>query len=120
MPDPTQGPPPTSGYVVDAENVAEMARLRRQARMLSEHLGLYPQQLALAQRSHILDIGCGPCEVVSPHQRTLKCSTPLPWRRWQPTTFVPQPFSKKYGGQNPLKPLNTLNPSMWRWKTLFP
>jgi len=62
MPDPTQGPPPTSGYVVDAENVAEMARLRRQARMLSEHLGLYPQQLALAQRSHILDIGCGPGE----------------------------------------------------------
>src|SRR3989442_14330214 len=62
MPDPTQGPPPTSGYVVDAENVAEMARLRTQARMLSEHLGLYPQQLALAQRSHILDIGCGPGE----------------------------------------------------------
>src|ERR1700730_10707165 len=62
MPDPTQGPPPTSGYVVDAENVAEMARLRRQAQMLSEHLGLYPQQLALAQRSHILDIGCGPGE----------------------------------------------------------
>src|SRR5438270_1854623 len=61
MPDPT-GPQPTSGYVVDAENVAEMARLRRQARMLSEHLGLYPQQLALAQRSHILDIGCGPGE----------------------------------------------------------
>src|SRR5437588_4718011 len=62
MPDPTQGPPPTSGYVVDAENVAERARLRRQARMLSEHLGLYPQQLALAQRSHILDIGCRPGE----------------------------------------------------------
>ncbi len=62
MPDPTQGSPPTSGYVVDAENVAEMARLRRQARMLSEHSCLSPQQLALAQRSHILDIGCGPGE----------------------------------------------------------
>ncbi len=62
MPDPTPVPPPTSGYVVDAENVAEMARLTRQARMLSEHLGLYPQQLALAQSSHILDIGCGPGE----------------------------------------------------------
>src|SRR2546426_1944368 len=62
MPDPIQVPPPTSGYVVDAENVAEMARLTRQARMLSEHLGLYPQQLELAQSSHILDIGCGPGE----------------------------------------------------------
>src|SRR5438128_6328915 len=57
------------------------------------------------------------CAVASPHQRTLKCSTPLPWRRWQPTTSVPQPFSKEYGGQNPRKPLNTLSPSMWsKWQ----
>src|SRR6266566_3172347 len=62
MPDPIPVPPSTSGYVVYAENVAELARLTRQARMLSEHLGLYPQQLELAQSSHILDIGCGPGE----------------------------------------------------------
>ena len=49
MPDPIQGPPPISGsgYVVDAENVAEMARLTRQARMLSEHLASIPNRLHL-------------------------------------------------------------------------
>lgn len=62
MPEPTQVPQSTSSYVVDAENVAEMARLTRQARVLSEHLGLYPQQLVLEQHAHILDIGCGPGE----------------------------------------------------------
>src|SRR5438876_6806405 len=62
MLDPTPVPQPATGYVVDAENAAEMARLVRQARMLSQHLGLFPAQLDLAQSYHILDIGCGPGE----------------------------------------------------------
>src|SRR2546426_7283256 len=62
MLDPTPVPQPATGYVVDAENAAEMARLVRQARMLSQHLGLFPAQLDLAQSYHILDVGCGPGE----------------------------------------------------------
>ncbi|HVB62420.1 MAG TPA: class I SAM-dependent methyltransferase [Ktedonobacteraceae bacterium] len=57
-------PEPTSSYQVDAENVAEMARLVRQARLLSEHLGLLPADLQLEQKHAILDIGCGPGEWV--------------------------------------------------------
>lgn len=53
---------PTSSYQVDAENVAEMARLVRQARLLSEHLGLFPADIQLEQSRSILDIGCGPGE----------------------------------------------------------
>lgn len=53
---------PTSSYQVDAENIAEMARLVRQARMLSEQLGLFPAGLQLEQMHTILDIGCGPGE----------------------------------------------------------
>ncbi|MGB8343363.1 MAG: methyltransferase domain-containing protein [Ktedonobacteraceae bacterium] len=62
MDDPTVTPQPTTGYVVDAENVAEMARLIRQARMLSEHLGLLPASVQPAPGSRILDIACGPGE----------------------------------------------------------
>ncbi len=53
-----------SSYQVDAENIAEMARLIRQARMLSEHLGLVPAGLDLTRAESILDIGCGPGEWV--------------------------------------------------------
>ncbi|MFL5655544.1 MAG: class I SAM-dependent methyltransferase [Ktedonobacteraceae bacterium] len=62
MQNPTPVPQPAAGYVVDAENAAEMARLVRQARMLSQHFGLFPAQLDLAQSYHILDVGCGPGE----------------------------------------------------------
>ncbi|MBV9231019.1 MAG: methyltransferase domain-containing protein [Chloroflexi bacterium] len=62
MTNPTDMSEPGPGYIVDAENAAEMARLTRQARVLSEHLGLFPAQLNVAQCQHILDIGCGPGE----------------------------------------------------------
>lgn len=62
MEDPTSASQMKIGYVVDAENIAEMARLIRQARMLSEHLGILPASVQPAPGSHILDIGCGPGE----------------------------------------------------------
>jgi len=64
MATPANVPEPKSSYQVDAENVAEMARLVRQARLLSEHLGLFPADLQLEQKHDILDIGCGPGEWV--------------------------------------------------------
>ncbi len=64
MDDPTTDSQPETGYVVDAENVAEMARLIRQARMLSEHLGLLPAAVEPSPGDRILDIGCGPGEWV--------------------------------------------------------
>jgi len=64
MATPDNAPEPTSSYQVDAENVAEMARLVRQARLLSEQLGLFPAELQLEQKHSILDIGCGPGEWV--------------------------------------------------------
>ncbi len=54
--------PQPSSYQVDAENIAEMARLIRQARLLSDHLGLIPDKLDLTRTSSMLDIGCGPGE----------------------------------------------------------
>jgi ubiquinone/menaquinone biosynthesis C-methylase UbiE len=51
-----------SGYVVDAENIAEMARLTKQAHMLSENLGLLPANIEIDKQPRILDIGCGPGE----------------------------------------------------------
>src|SRR5947209_13697792 len=36
-----------------------MARLSRQAKLQSERLGLFPENLALEQKSTILDIACG-------------------------------------------------------------
>lgn len=61
---PSSTPEPSSGYQVDAENAAEMARLTRQARMLSAYLGLIPDTLNPRQAHAILDIGCGPGEWV--------------------------------------------------------
>jgi len=62
MSNPIHVPEPEGSYFVDAENVAEMARLTKQARTLSEHLGLFPERLDLSQYHRILDIGCGPGE----------------------------------------------------------
>ena len=50
------------GYFVNAENAAEMARLTKQAHILSEHLGLFPTSLDLSSTQDILDIACGPGE----------------------------------------------------------
>lgn len=49
-----------SQYPIEAENVAEMARLSKQARLLNEHLGLVPSPLSLSQFPSMLDLGCGP------------------------------------------------------------
>lgn len=51
---------PSSSYMMDAENVAEMARLIRNARALSQLIGLAPAEIALAERHRLLDIACGP------------------------------------------------------------
>lgn len=48
-----------SSYFIDAENAAEMARLSRQAKLQSERLGLFPEELDLERKSAILDIACG-------------------------------------------------------------
>jgi ubiquinone/menaquinone biosynthesis C-methylase UbiE len=49
-------------YFTDAENVAEMARLTRQAQMLSREIGVLPSQITLPQSPALLDLGCGPGE----------------------------------------------------------
>ncbi|HEY0753996.1 MAG TPA: methyltransferase domain-containing protein [Ktedonobacteraceae bacterium] len=49
-----------SSYQIDVENAAEMARLTKQARMLSEALGLLPEAVDMTRASLVLDIGCGP------------------------------------------------------------
>jgi ubiquinone/menaquinone biosynthesis C-methylase UbiE len=51
-----------SGYMMDAENVAEMARLIRNAREISQTIGLCPKEITLADKQTILDIACGPGE----------------------------------------------------------
>src|SRR6266568_1002623 len=49
------------GYILDAENAAEMARLMLQDHMLTQALGgLIPEQSDLSQVRQVLDIGCGP------------------------------------------------------------
>ena len=51
-----------SDYFIDAENAAEMARLRRQAQHLTQHFGLLPPGVALRTGASVLDVGCGPGE----------------------------------------------------------
>ncbi len=49
------------GYVLDAENAAETARLMLQDRLLNEAMGgVLPQQVAWQQPAAILDLACGP------------------------------------------------------------
>lgn len=50
-----------TGYFLDAENAAEMARLINQDRILTRCMGgLFPPQLDLTNTHDILDIACGP------------------------------------------------------------
>ena len=50
-----------SSYILDAENAAEMARLSKQHRFMTEYGGgLLPGDLPLARVQSILDVGCGP------------------------------------------------------------
>ncbi len=49
------------GYVLDAENAAEMARLMLQDRLLTQAMGgVLPEQGDLSNVYRVLDIGCGP------------------------------------------------------------
>jgi ubiquinone/menaquinone biosynthesis C-methylase UbiE len=49
-------------YTVDAENISEMARLIKQARLVTDCVGLYPHTFSKTQDFSLLDIGCGPGE----------------------------------------------------------
>ncbi|MGB8346628.1 MAG: class I SAM-dependent methyltransferase [Ktedonobacteraceae bacterium] len=52
---------PGDTYVMDQENVAEMARLVDQDRLITESMGgLFPPHLALSAIHDVLDIACGP------------------------------------------------------------
>jgi SAM-dependent methyltransferase len=55
-------PEPEGTYHIDAENVAEMARLAKQSREATTALGLFPQRMNIPPVAAILDIGCGPGE----------------------------------------------------------
>ncbi len=53
----------TTKYFVDAENAAEMARLIRQGRIVTQNTGaLFPEYIDLQGIRRVLDIGCGPGE----------------------------------------------------------
>lgn len=64
MTDPLEASSPAQdheGYILDAENAAEMARLVLQDHMLTQALGgLIPEQSDLSQVHQVLDVGCGP------------------------------------------------------------
>jgi ubiquinone/menaquinone biosynthesis C-methylase UbiE len=52
---------PGDTYVIDQENVSEMARLVDQDRLITETMGgLFPPHLDLAPLHDVLDIACGP------------------------------------------------------------
>src|SRR5690348_17296725 len=54
-------------YFLDAENAGEMARLIKQARVMSDATGLLPPDLHITpeKTARILDIGCGPGEWIT-------------------------------------------------------
>lgn len=50
-----------TGYFIDAENAAEMARLMNQDRLVTKSMGgLFPERSDLSTINNILDIACGP------------------------------------------------------------
>ncbi len=52
-----------TGYIMDAENAAEMARLIRQGRLMTRGMGgLFPQSIDLSSVRRVLDLACGPGE----------------------------------------------------------
>src|SRR5690242_3070526 len=64
------------GYIIDAENAAEMARLMVQSRVVTEAMGgVLPEQSGQGQIFQVLDVACGPggwlLDVVKkyPHRR---------------------------------------------------
>src|SRR5258708_3157755 len=55
------GQTPFEGYVIDAENAAEMARLLLQDQLLTRAMGgPLAEQVDMSQVHRVLDIGCGP------------------------------------------------------------
>jgi ubiquinone/menaquinone biosynthesis C-methylase UbiE len=53
--------PDHDGYIIDAENAAEMARLVVQDRLITRLMGgVLPEQPDLSRVSHVLDVACGP------------------------------------------------------------
>ncbi len=53
-------------YIIDAENAAEMARLIRQGRTVTQNTGtLFPQYIDLQEIRRVLDVACGPGEWAS-------------------------------------------------------
>jgi len=69
--EPTAVPPPaglpesSTTYFAEVENVAEMARLLKQARFATQGLGgLFPASLAVSAVQDVLDLACGPGEWV--------------------------------------------------------
>jgi len=60
IPDAPSGAQSHEGYMLPAENAAEMARLMLQDHMLTQAMGgPLPEQTDISQMSQILDIGCG-------------------------------------------------------------
>jgi ubiquinone/menaquinone biosynthesis C-methylase UbiE len=57
-------PTETSGYIMNPENTAEMARLTKLAEHLTGGIGLLPSAIDLSSCTEILDVGCGPGEWV--------------------------------------------------------
>jgi hypothetical protein len=51
-----------SHFLIDAEHVAEMARLIKQAQSVTEELGLVPASQALLEVRESLDVAGGPGE----------------------------------------------------------
>src|SRR2546429_7102739 len=50
-----------STYILDSESSAEMARLVRQDRLITQGMGgLFPERSDLTGIARVLDIGCGP------------------------------------------------------------
>jgi ubiquinone/menaquinone biosynthesis C-methylase UbiE len=61
LPHSSSGTQPYEGYIIDAENAAEMARLMIQDRVITHAMGgVLPEQPDLSGVRQVLDIGCGP------------------------------------------------------------
>jgi ubiquinone/menaquinone biosynthesis C-methylase UbiE len=61
IPASSSSPSNHEGYIIDAENAAEMARLMLQDRLITRAMGgVLPEQTDLSQVFHVLDIACGP------------------------------------------------------------
>jgi ubiquinone/menaquinone biosynthesis C-methylase UbiE len=61
MSDAASNTPDHEGYIIDAENAAEMARLMVQDHVVTQAMGgALPEQTNLTQVFHVLDVACGP------------------------------------------------------------